>query len=440
MPLLNILANSSNELLLKALKYNSRYYFPKKRLLSDKNIFLDDATTKVNSSLSRAKKVQLKQYVSISSIIHFVDSWKYLSNAINTLLHNNSTTTLHLGYYAELRSVMSMMATQGIGNFDKIHVWYNNRGENFEASNGNNVGATHGFAKNWINGWPNDPSSANIIFENIYYKNISLKDWLSKATSAPLAVLSSWLQHWNMDFDLRKDQDIRNECSYRPHFKFSQLDLKNITQKVMDIWQTIEPIIDTENLYNHKYLELDKFLVRKALEYVFLSTHGTNPSGSRFEFYINKIISDLGLSSDITATNFLLRNIHVSDPFLFDEAQISYVHNSEYILNPLPVISRAFFLLRLNNCLLDDFLKKSNVPKSDLEFLLNKICYSSGLIPNQTSYNLLDVYTEVTESFAAIDFTDINLWSSPKKCTQKYSSEFSLLAQFERASILGLAI
>lgn len=67
------------------------------------------------------KPRHLSQYIAASCLLHCTDGWSYLGKPISSLLRGDPHGARHLAYYAELRAAMSLLATTGVGVFDRYH-------------------------------------------------------------------------------------------------------------------------------------------------------------------------------------------------------------------------------------------------------------------------------------------------------------------------------
>ena len=63
----------------------------------------------------------LAQRIAASVPSHVLDGWSYFGRAIHCLIRGDTRNSVHLGYYAELRAALAILAAEGIGIFDKQH-------------------------------------------------------------------------------------------------------------------------------------------------------------------------------------------------------------------------------------------------------------------------------------------------------------------------------
>jgi hypothetical protein len=72
---------------------------------------------------SNINNVDAVNYLATSVFIHCFNGWNYLSAAVNSMLEGDYGSAIHSAYYAELRSIFSILASQGIGVFNKKISW-----------------------------------------------------------------------------------------------------------------------------------------------------------------------------------------------------------------------------------------------------------------------------------------------------------------------------
>ena len=89
--------------------------------LCNKNIYRQNVIDLINAG-GVLEHAHLSEYVAASAVVHSFDGWSYLSRALEAEMAGDPDSARHLGYYAELRAAMSMLASGGIGVFDRQHV------------------------------------------------------------------------------------------------------------------------------------------------------------------------------------------------------------------------------------------------------------------------------------------------------------------------------
>src|ERR1700685_1183046 len=109
------LSRANVEMTLSGLRRFARQY----KWVGTTNRYSLDTVGKISSDSSAGGKIRnprhLSQYIAASCILHCSDGWSYLGKAIMSLLRGDPHRCRHLAYYAELRAVMSLVATEGIG-------------------------------------------------------------------------------------------------------------------------------------------------------------------------------------------------------------------------------------------------------------------------------------------------------------------------------------
>src|SRR3954452_380716 len=87
------------------------------RWIGKTNIYAGDASDRLRRD-AKAKRTprgrNLAQYVAASGPLHAVDGWAFLSRALEACAKGDPDAARHLGYYAELRGALSLLASQGV--------------------------------------------------------------------------------------------------------------------------------------------------------------------------------------------------------------------------------------------------------------------------------------------------------------------------------------
>ena len=158
---------------------------------------------------------KLGEYIAASAPLHLADGWNYLSRAFDAASRGDRSTAFHLAYYAELRAATSLLATEGIGIFDRLHIALNDRLEPVEFR-----GTTHVATWDALSAWSHETGRAARLLQAINIESKSLSAWLEVVgvvAPAQQLVAEDWLSKWSIDLDiLSTDPGRRNEMSYRP--------------------------------------------------------------------------------------------------------------------------------------------------------------------------------------------------------------------------------
>jgi hypothetical protein len=348
---------------------SSRGFLDNNNWLHPNNKYLKDTIGKIKNDLDvnitnkNLNPSQIKEYVAASSILHCKDGWGFLTDSISSLLEGNISSAIHIAYYAELRAAMSFLASDGIGVFNKQHIWFDNTGACNKVTN---IG-THDFVWNTIEEWANVQHKSHVILQSLQIRNHSIFDWLVKAGMSPsistaTTLSKDWLKKWSVDLQiLGDDHNLRNEVSYRPQeikrsLSFDVNGINNL-KFIINQWLISEPT------GSEKFKLLDQFLLRQSLYNYYKTQHSREP-GIRD---IRNIMSGLSLSGNTSLENFLLKREHSILNDVFKNASKKAINtNGEY--QPLAVISRAFLLLRLSTSRLEESLKYAGYDKLKLGF------------------------------------------------------------------------
>lgn len=215
-------------------------------------------------------------YIAASSPTHAIDGWSYLARATDAVLRGDLCAALHLGYYAELRAAMSILASEGIGVFNHRHPVINSSGvatgSICRASQWNGAkskytdksAGTHVIVWPMLSHWGSLSKAAELLDALIAPEGYRLKRWLT-ALSIPQpvrAISKGWFEKWGIDLGrLSADHESRNMVSYRPsEFRLPPSpyapDAINFVSK---LWGLFEPAT------SGRFPELERELLKKIV-------------------------------------------------------------------------------------------------------------------------------------------------------------------------------
>ena len=101
----------------------------------------------------------LAEYVGVSAPTHTFDGWSLLSRSVSCLLRGDPYSAVHLAYYAELRATIAILASEGIGIFNRKHCIVDRNGNceliNVKGRPRNRVLGTHECAWSVFEWWAN---------------------------------------------------------------------------------------------------------------------------------------------------------------------------------------------------------------------------------------------------------------------------------------------
>lgn len=398
----------------------------------------------------RIVQPEINSFLAASSLSHLMDGWMYLSHAFNSILAGDVTAAIHLGYYAELRSAMSILATEGLGIFDKQHLGvfspssndeyptnsYKNKGNPPVLTRVAEKATTHKFTWEAMNEWSMSTSKPNIEILRIF--KVSGKDFYdltehfhpSTAGSILLTVqkIKEWLKDWCLDISLyQSDRDIRNEVSYRPQRinNFNErIDFQSIINDLDKYWSVISPS-NTD-----KFSLLDRYLLRKLYSSLYPTLHTTTPKID----LIRNAFNQHGIN-DETLFNFLdFQAPYSNDHLIFTNANIQSP-------NTLSILARATLLLRISIGLVSQLYKDGGINKNELDFVWKHYGVSSGFwVNSEYPVNFANLWFDIQPSIGDL-ITDINspgVENSLFSIKQRNTETLAYFGQINRACLWGI--
>ncbi|WP_288443728.1 hypothetical protein [uncultured Chryseobacterium sp.] len=373
-------------------------------------------TIQTDISASTLDNTQMADYMATSVLIHCFNGWTYLSNAVSSLLEGDHANSIHNAYYAELRSIISILGSQGIGVFNKYNVLINNSGVALAVTPYRK--ATHVFAKDAFDEWLNNPVNSQSILSLFSVDNSTLKDWLhhtglSSVISGELA--AEKLKQWSLDLStIQNEQKFRNFVSYNPMTLELNTaladDIKERMKFIIDLWKLCGPsdlfglsILRNsyENLYGAYSYNVKDLDMRADWERIFIDL-----GRDCYNFQNQQIIK------------FLKREINTADNLVFDYAE--NIKTSSPILEsdvePFGIISRACIMLLLNTKIVESILKQSGTSKADLKFWSDNIGIKSGFWSSTAEPDSFsDLWSDVE-----LELEDIQSWINDPLSTDAF--------------------
>ena len=409
--------------------------------LSTRNRYIVEASDKVErDGLNNDSFVHshLVDYVAASVFGHCYDGWSYLARALEAEMSGDPDAARHLGYYAELRAAMSLLAAEGVGVFNHHHavVLATGRCRSIRG------GPTHGFTWDALEYWASLPRSANAIFKAIRPAGIPLESWLQGFGGSGNFLATSWLKEWGLDLArLGKDRDARNLASYRPTAFTSPgpRSIPDTVAAVAHLWSLCSPGSRGE------FSSMDRHLLRLALRLLFTSKTGRSPKQA-IRIYATQVAAMLNeqMISDAARTRLyqlLLYETEGDTPDLFVAAGRNY--RPTHIDHSRQVLARATLLLRVATGSLATLLKESNtVFRTDLVFWWTKPAMRRRLWPTDAApATFSDLWDDANEAVQAV--SEWSQMAPDPECGKSFwtqhSSEASTLATPERIFLWGIS-
>lgn len=435
MPSSNVMNNCSGLAIKDAFERIVRTFVPNEKILGDRNFYRTQTRDRVNTVTAVTLKANMmSEYIAASVLIHCSDAWNYFSRSVDALLNGDIASSIHFAYYAELRSAMSLMAYEGVGIFDRRHVWYDStKNVDFVLNT-----TTHKAVDKGMEEWAKTSGKKEVLFKLIKVNNQSLGDWIDATGTSSKSryvstIINDWLKKWSIDLHLNEDQSVRNVMSYRPHFTAEHVNIEDMLLKLSEMWKLLEPVS------SGGFPLLDRYLLRLAIEGAYSKTTGRAASGNLFKAFIEKTFNNLGEDTTQPLFNFLLREVQPSDAFIFLEAKKD---RSDTMINehePLPLICRGLLLLRIATGACSELMDNSTLRKDDLRFWWESICYQHGLTSILPSgIDAVDLYTDVRDSIDNIEALGSGILTTVKGSFDSVANELFYMKQFQRSGIWGM--
>ncbi len=156
----------------------------------------------------------LVETIAVRGPLHAIDGWGYIGRSLNSLISGNAHTARHLAYYAELRGALSILASSGIGIFNRRNVVVDAAG----AVHALQTRPTHDMCWAAILGWAQLSGSLERMVAPITIAGVSLVEPLRDFFPASSAAVATYLmREWGFDLEQgSQDKEERNWSSYHP--------------------------------------------------------------------------------------------------------------------------------------------------------------------------------------------------------------------------------
>jgi hypothetical protein len=364
-------------------------YLQQNNWLDPSNRYRNNCVQSLESDLPNSiSGTDLSQYVAASAVLHCADGWSFLGRALACHACGDSDVARHLGYFAELRATMSILASEGIGVFNKDHCVIDATNHQKFVRGWN----THMMAWLALKAWAQRTDSADILADVIRPNHLPLRQWLDAfGAGTQLRPLGeTWLTSWGLDLQrMSDDRMTRNEASYRPTRLNGARSLtgSESSRLMCDLWLQCQPGFES----------LDNHLLRLSLEEAYFMMTNKKPSGDMVDYgnRLSGMLSRMNVAA--VWKTFLTRGADPSNPIILDEAkkQDPITHPSQHG----QVISRAALLLRIATGISSGLLRGSGFNKGDLEFWWRDFGEDRGLWDHSSTIgDFGDLWTEIEDS------------------------------------------
>lgn len=417
---------------------NVRAHWANATWLSDTNVYKDSITSRLKTDAkSRAiSHDSLIEYISASTVTHCFDAWSYLGRALSAELVGDANTARHLGYYAELRAAMSLLANYGIAVLDRDHVVVD---ANDQCHIISGLG-THQFAWEALQHWANSPLAPNQLFSIIHPGGIPLSEWLNQYPGSASYMASYWLREWGLDIShLSTDREARNVLSYRPNaFTTSHsVSIEDIVNSVCKVWELCEPGS------NGGFRVLDRYLLKKTIHTMYnkrkngsKATDGANTK--RFKQEINAMLDGVS-PRELNHQQWVEFLSRAGSHIVLTDAMGKLKHTQAG--HSRQVMARAFLLLRVATGATSELLKASgSLDREELRFWwtsgrVSSRLWGAGEIPEKFS----DLWDDIREAKDVLT-SEVASCSCLHNVWTKFSPQTALLSTTERIALWGLGL
>nr|NQU90727.1 hypothetical protein [Bacteroidota bacterium] len=440
--------NASREPVVQSFKVIKDRYLPQSKLIANSNQLKSNALSAIIRHHDSTKSFQLRSndvntYIGASSISHLLDGWGYLSQAVNALLNGNNGAAIHLAYYAELRAVMSLLASEGVGVFNNKHIGLKNETDfslfikrkiKNEPGSGKSL-LTHVFAWDAFEKWcRSDVKPSYDLLRLFRVKGNTFSDLLPgfhpRATQlVSSSIAKDWLKQWAFDVKKYKsDRELRNFVSYRPQTISGfdkQLDFKSTIKNVYGLFQVLSQ--SASNPFDY----LDKLLLKTLFDELYIRPE-ISSRGNLFDL-INDSFTSVGATLDATTQRILLSGLPNNQSHLiFSEAAKNKVE-------PLPIISRAALLLRVSTGSTSMLLEDAHIGKDELNFVWENYGFNNGFWETAKPVSeFYELWTEIETEYSELSNAAAHLSNSSFTVRNELEEDLNKLSQFNRACLWGI--
>jgi len=453
MRLSNHVRRASREAVVAGVRNIKRYHLNSGKILSERHPLVVNSLSSVKKHTDATKAYTIGQskinsFLAASSLSHLLDGWLYLSNAFNAVLNGDESTAVHLSYYAELRSAMSILATEGIGVFSDKHIGVYSPTTNGEIPENYYKGVapnrsykqppypTHKFVWDIMEKWSNSaykPDNEILKIFKVHGKNFhELTEFFhpSTAVSSLLTVqtVKEWLKEWCFDIkQYRNDRDNRNEASYRPQRIINFSNTLNFTSIITDLekyWSIISPS------GSDKFSLLDKYLLRKLFDTLYSKIITTSTK----EDLIINAFNQLGINDQILFNFLDYQAPFQDDHIIFSQAGLKKT-------TTLSILARATLLLRISVGLVSQLYKDGGIQKNELNFVWDQYGLDGGFWSTGNIYaNFNDLWSDVQASVTdlKLDVNSVDLNTDIYSIKSRRPQEIIHFGQINRACLWGL--
>lgn len=355
------------------------------------------------------------EVISVRGPLHAIDGWSYLGRAFSSLLSGQAHTARHLCYYAELRAALSILASSGIGVFNRRNVVVDAMGVVHTMSEK----PTHEMAWLALTEWSTGSSSMEQLVRPLQLAGASFMEPLLEFFPAQILTAAGHLM-LNWGFDLRQgviDSDQRNRSSYQPTALDPLVTSPEQDAKFLEMfWSACRP----------NGVALERHLLRIVLE---TEARSHNLELTDYESQYARLSDSI---KTLVSFDFLTR---VAEPY--DNNFIINVADTSLPAQPYAMMCRAGLILRLATGMAEENLRVAGVqPADQFSSWWQKFGESHGLwAEGQPPINNSDLWGDID---LALEDCALAPTGHRQEWLATLSSNALRLCETERAALWGL--
>lgn len=345
----------------------------------------DGALPKGSAAFGAVSGADMLEVIAVRGPLHAIDGWSYLGRAFSSLMSGQAHAARHLSYYAELRAALSILASSGIGIFNRRNAVVDAAGVVHILSDH----ATHDMAWLALAEWSGRPPSMERLIKPIQLAGASLLEPFREFFPTQILTAAGQLM-FNWGFDLHQgtaDRDQRNWSSYQPTALGPILTSPEQDAEFLRMfWSACRP----------NGVELERHLLRIVLE---TEARSHNLEVSDYEHSYARLQDSAKV---VVPFDFLTR---VNEPV--DHDFIIHLANNSMPAPPYAMMCRAGLLLRLATGMAEENLRAAGVSPDQhfnnwwQEFGVNHGLWRPGRPPENTADLWDDIDLALEESTAA---------------------------------------
>ncbi len=419
-------------------------HFTNDNWLDNNNIYRNNPgrqVTKAKKGKTASHTQQLGEYIAASVPLHLVDGWSYFGQALYAHACGHPTMALHLGYYAEIRATMSLLASQGIGIFARHHCVVEAGGGILFLPTANEIHGTHEAIWAYLDYWLDSKDAGSMLGDVIRPYTVPLEEWIQELPCAAGTwnrVAASMVHDFGLDLErLAKDRGLRNRASYDPSELLGYYHPSNN--------ETVEFVIDTIHMLEPSgtrggFGVLDQHLLGQAIDHLFEANTGLKPRDnvSKYEKEVDEMLRKVG-------------DVHWPKPatrqFLIDE-RLAVGHDSlvrrasteDYTGDPRPLLSRAAVLLRVATGTAHEFMRESSLNLAITGSWWQDRAKRTGLwTDGHTPVDMIDSWADVDSALEELESWYAEDGGQTRDLFQKRAYAIWEMINFGRLALIGLS-